>query len=194
MARTCFTRPTYDPSPDLSSAPPSPAPARPIPPAHRRPAGRLSAGPLPANSPPPAWLPPAGPLAYGKSSAPNVQWSAEQMDTLFTIARQKAKLELQAATAKTRHDEEKSLARIATIRAPTTPAGSTRTREDKEVPIGEISLIILSVAGRYPGLPKAKIARIYENHFKPENLYKFCHLKGREDKNRDKNITLSMVK
>lgn len=56
--------------------------------------------------------------------------------------------------------------------------------------LGEISPIILSVAGRYPGLPKAEIARIHENRFKPENLYKFRHLKGREDKDRDENITL----
>lgn len=32
------------------------------------------------------------------------------------------------------------------------------------------------------------MARIYKNRFKPKNLYKFCHLKGREDKDRDKNI------
>ncbi len=80
------------------------------------------------------------------------------MDALFTIARQKAELELQAATAKARHDEEESLARIAAIRTLTAPVGLTQTREDEEVSIGEISPIILSVAGRYPGLPKAEIA------------------------------------
>ncbi len=111
------------------------------------------------------------------------------MDALFAIARQKAELELQVTTAKTRHDKDESLARIAAIRAPTAPAGPIQTREDEEVSIGEISPIIFSVAGRYPGLPKAEIARIYENRFKPENLYKFCHLKSREDKDRDENIT-----
>lgn len=98
-----------------------------------------------------------------------------------------------AVTAKARHVEEESLARIAAIRAPANvPATASPTRtagEDEETSIGEISPIILSVAGHYPGLPKAEIARIYENRFKPENLYKFRHLKGREDKDRDENIT-----
>lgn len=46
------------------------------------------------------------------------------MDTLFTIAQLKAKLELQAATAKACHDEEECLARIAAICAPINVAAS----------------------------------------------------------------------
>lgn len=45
------------------------------------------------------------------------------------------------------------------------------------------------MAGRYLGLLKAEIAKIHKNRFKPENLYKFRHLKGRKDKDREKNIT-----
>ena len=108
------------------------------------------------------------------------------MDALFVIACQKAELELQVATVNTRHEEEDSLARIAAIRAPTSvvalAAPTWTVGENKEVSIGKISLVILSIAGRYPGLSKAKIAQIYENCFRPENLYKFRHLKGREDK------------
>ena len=190
MARIRSTRLTHDPSPDLSSALPSSAPARPPSPARRRPAGCPPAGPPPASAPPPAGPPPpTSSLAHSMSSTPNVQWSVKQMDALFAIARQKAKLELQAATAKARHNEKESLARIAAICAPTAPTGLTRTREDEEVSIDEISPIILSVAGCYPSLLKAEIARIYENRFNPENLYKFCHLKGHEDKDRDENIT-----
>ena len=124
------------------------------------------------------------------SFTPNVQWSTEQIDALFAIARQKAELELQAATAKACHNEEENLARIAAIRTPIVPTGLTRTKEDEEVLIGEISPIIFFVAGRYLDSPKAEIAQIYENRFKPENLYKFYHLKGHEDKDRDENITL----
>lgn len=109
------------------------------------------------------------------------------MDTLITIACQKAKLELQAATAKACHEREESLAKISAIYAPTALAGPTQTREDKEVSISKISSIIFFVAGRYPDLPKAKIAQIHKNCFKLENLYKFCHLKGYENKDRDKN-------
>lgn len=54
--------------------------------------------------------------------------------------------------------------------------------------IDKIFSIIFSIASYYPSLPKAKIVQIYENRFKPKNLYKFCHLKGREDKNNDENI------
>lgn len=115
------------------------------------------------------------------------------MDALFAIARQKAEQELHALTAKSRHAKKESLARIAAIRAPPNagvPVGSARiSGEDEEVPLGEILPVILSVGGRYPGLPKAEIARIHKNRSKPENLYKFCHMKGREDKNRDENIT-----
>ena len=149
-----------------------------------------------ANSAAPANPPAPGetnPVALGVSTTPSMQLSAEQMDALFAIARQKAEQELQAVTARARRDEEESVARIAAIRAPANavvPTGSTRsTGEEEETSLGEISPIILSVAGRYPGLPKAEIARIHENRFKPENLYKFRHLKGREDKDRDENIT-----
>lgn len=61
--------------------------------------------------------------------------------------------------------------------------------KNEKVSIGEISPIILSAAGRYPGLPKIEIVQIYENCFNLENLYKICHYKGRKDKNRDENIT-----
>ncbi len=111
------------------------------------------------------------------------------MNALFAIARQKDELKLQVATAKACHNKEENLARIAAIRTPTIPAGSIQTRKDKEESIGEISPIIFSVAGRYPGLPKAKIARIYENRFKLENFYNFRYLKDREDKDRAENIT-----
>lgn len=90
-----------------------------------------------------------------------MQWSAEQMDALFAIARQKAEQELQAVTARARRDEEESAARIAAIRTPAnavTPAGPTRAAgEEEETSLGEISPIILSVAGRYLRLPKAEL-------------------------------------
>lgn len=74
---------------------------------------------------------------------------------------------------------------------PVAPTGSTReVQEDKEAFLGDISSIIISVAGRYSGLPKIEIAKIHENCLKLENLYKFCHLKDRENKDRDENITI----
>lgn len=47
---------------------------------------------------------------------------------------------------------------------------------------------------RYAGLPKAEIARIFAYKFRPENLYRYelRHLKRREDKDRDENITIEI--
>lgn len=42
-----------------------------------------------------------------------------------------------------------------------------------------MSPIFFSIAGRYLDLPKAEIAQIYENYFKPENIYWFYYLKVR---------------
>ena len=61
---------------------------------------------------------------------------------------------------------------------------------DEEEPIDVISPAALFVASKHPGLPKAEIARIFANKFCLENLYKLCHLKGREDKDLDENITI----
>lgn len=124
-----------------------------------------------------------------ESLAPMVQWSAQRRNALFAIARQKAGQELQAITAKVRRDDEEIQARIAALQAPATTLDLIRSGRDEDDSLGEISPVIPSVAGRYPGLPKADMTRIHENPFKPENLYKFRHLKGREDKDRDENIT-----
>lgn len=56
--------------------------------------------------------------------------------------------------------------------------------------MGEIIPAALLVASRYPGVPKAEIARIFANKFRPENLYKLRNLKGDVDKNRDMNGTM----
>lgn len=110
------------------------------------------------------------------------------MNALSAIVYQKVELKLQVATAKTCQDKKENFAKIIAICTSTTPAGLIQTRENKEVLIGEISPIIFFVAGYYPSLPKAKIAQIYNNRFKLENLYKFRYLKGCKDKNRDENI------
>lgn len=192
MPTTHSTRPAYEPSPDLSPALASPPLARLAPPARCQPTGRPPAGPphaaTPTTDPSAASSP-----AHSMSSAPNLQWSAEQINTCLAIAQQKAELEFQATTAKTRHDEEKTLAKTAVIcilaNSPASADPMRIARENEEVLIDEISPIILSVTGYYLDLPKAKIARIYQNRFKSENFYKSRHLQGNEDKDRDGLIT-----
>lgn len=75
------------------------------------------------------------------------------MNGLFVIVHQKAELKPQAATAKPRHDEEESLAKISVIYALTNiavVAANIQTREeDVEVLISEISSIIFSIIDRY---------------------------------------------
>lgn len=103
---------------------------------------------------------------------------------------EKADKELQITTTKICRDEKKCQAKIAVLCTLVTALVQiipTQIKRGEDL-LGEISPAILLIARRYPELPKTEITRIYENCFKPKNLYKFCHLKGREDKNRDKNI------
>lgn len=122
----------------------------------------------------------------------------EQVDARFILEQRKVKIELRraeadlaAVNARTARENKESRAKIAAIQAGAITAAAPRPPTDEvEEPIGEIPPAALLVASRYPGLPKAEIARIFTNKFRPENLYKLRHLKGREDKDRDENITI----
>lgn len=46
----------------------------------------------------------------------------------------------------------------------------------------------------YPGLPKAGIARVHENRFKPEKLFKFINLKGLDDSDRTWRLSVQSAK
>ncbi|MCJ1470208.1 hypothetical protein MMC07_008853, partial [Pseudocyphellaria aurata] len=98
--------------------------------------------------------------------------------------------DLAAIEARTACENKESRARIAAIQAGAVTAAASHTRTDEEEPIGEIPQAALLVSGRYPRLPKTEIARIFANKFRPENLYKLRHLKRREDKDRNENITI----
>ncbi|MCJ1464296.1 hypothetical protein MMC07_002909 [Pseudocyphellaria aurata] len=87
-------------------------------------------------------------------------------------------------------ENEGSRARIAALQAGSNTVAITRAQADEEEPIGEIPPTALLVASRYPGLPKVEIARSFSNKFRPENLYRLRHLKGREDKYREENVTI----
>lgn len=110
----------------------------------------------------------------------------EQLDARFNLEQRKIEIELQKAKAdlavgqaRTARENEESHARIAVIQArPITAAAvAPHPRVEEEEPIGEITPAALLVASRYPGLPKAKIARIFANKFRPESLYKLRRLK-----------------
>lgn len=132
-------------------------------------------------------LPPSY-LAPG--TMPALAFTREQLDARFALEQQKFEADLAAIKRQTARKDKESLARIAVIQAGAVTAAAPHTQVDEEEPIGEISPAALLVASRYPGLPKAKIARIFANKFRPENLYKLRHLKGREDKDREENVTI----
>lgn len=142
----------------------------------------------PRVAPAPA-APPAPPQALD-NLPPHLGLTREQLDARFALEQRRAEADLAAVEARTIRENEESRARIAAIQAGVVTAAALRNRVDEEEPIGEISPATLLVASRYPGLPKAEIARIFANKFRPENFYKLRHLKGREDKDRDENITI----
>lgn len=154
--------------------------------------------PAPTNSHAPANLQaPANPHAPAQPGAPYqfgnpplFAFTQEQIDARFALEQRKVEADLAAIEARTLRENEESRAKIAAIQSAAVTAAAPRNRVDEEEPVGEISPAALLVASRYPGLPKAEIARIFANKFRPENLYKLRHLKGREDKDRDENITI----
>lgn len=142
----------------------------------------------------------SGPLNAQQDSSHNLHLSLtrEQLDARFNLEQRKVEIKLRraeadlaAVNARTARENEESRAKIAAIQAGTITAAAPHSPADEvEEPIGEISPATFLVANRYPGLPKAEIARIFANKFQPENLYKLRHLKGQEDKDRDENITI----
>lgn len=88
------------------------------------------------------------------------------------MEQRKFEADLAATEVRTIREDEESRARIAAIQAGAVTAAAPRNRVDEEEPVAEIPPAAPLVASRYPGLPKAEIARMFANKFRPENLYK----------------------
>lgn len=136
--------------------------------------------------------PVGGTLLPLSDQAPYLGLTREQMNAKFAMEQRKLELEMAAIEAQTVRENEESRARISAMQA--VPTATTAPRAsgsaEEEEPIGEISPATLLVASRYPGLPKAEIARIFANKFRPKTLPRLRHLKGREDKDREENVTI----
>lgn len=120
----------------------------------------------------------------------------EQRNARFALEQRKleadlAKVEADRAAieARTARENEESRARITAIQAGPAVA-RTPTAAEEEDSTGEVPQAALLVASHHPGLPKAEIARIFSNKFRPQNLFKPRHLKGREDRDREENNTI----
>lgn len=206
--------PLAAPSPGLPDGPPSDfAAAPPSDPPAGLPSGPPSnplAGPSSSSAGPsssfhtglPTTDPPTG--FSGVTPMPSNAWyngfpglTREQLDARFVLDQRKVEIELRKAEAdlaaieaRTARENKESQARITAMQTSATTTSTLRIHTDEEEPIGEIPQAALLVASRFPGLPKAEIARIFSNKFRPENLYKLRHLKRRKDKDRDENITI----
>ncbi|MCJ1427049.1 hypothetical protein MMC29_004952, partial [Sticta canariensis] len=101
-------------------------------------------------------------------------FTREQLDAKFALDQRKAEAELAAIEARTHREDEESQALIAAIQSAAVVAVLRMWR--RNLP--------------YHGLPKAEIARIFSNKYRLENLYKLRHLKGRDDKDREENVTI----
>ena len=112
---------------------------------------------------------------------PALGFTHKQLDARFALELQLFETGRAAINRRTEREDEKSLARITVIQARAVTAAAPHSQVDEEEPLGEISPATLLVASRYPGLPKAEIARSFVNKFRLENLHKLRHLKGREE-------------
>ena len=68
----------------------------------------------------------------------------------------------------------------ASAAAPAVPAGAQAWRPtvDKDNITSEVPPKIINITLRFAGLPQEEIVRIFQNKFKPINLYRLCHMHG----------------
>lgn len=138
---------------------------------------------------------PANQQALAQPSASYMQFGNEplfgftqqQLDARFALEQRQLEAEIAAIEARTIRENKESRARISAIQSGAGAAAALQNPVDEEKPVGEIIPAALRVASRYPGIPKAEIARIFANKFRPENLYKLRNLKGHVEKNREVN-------
>lgn len=123
-------------------------------------ADAVTAPPIPKHT-----NPSTQPGATPSFSGPALGLTREQLDARFALEQRKFEADLRAVEAQTDRENEESRARIAALQAGSVAAAVPRAQADKEEPVGEIPPAALLVASRYPGLPKAEIARIFSNKF-----------------------------
>lgn len=118
----------------------------------------------------------------------------EQSQLIFKLTRRKLEAELAAAEVEARLRQElmvkESEARVASSVAaataatsaapPAAPAGAQarRTIGDEDDITGEVPPEVMSIILQFAGLPQEEIVRIFQNKFKPINLYRLRHMRG----------------
>lgn len=107
---------------------------------------------------------------------PNHSWSLSQNALLFNIALERAKFEFTHCKRKA----EAELLEMSTSAVVHRPKPISERREDEDY-TGEIPQEVKAFASQFAGLLQAEIAKIFANRFRPMNLYKLRHMKGRDD-------------
>ncbi len=112
----------------------------------------------------------------------------EQTDLIFELTRRKLEAEMAAAEVEAKLKRElmvkESEARVAasvaaTSTATTAAAPTRRPIADEEDHItGDVLTEVMSITLRFAGLPKEEIMMIFQNKFKPINLYRLRHIRG----------------
>lgn len=87
-------------------------------------------------------------------------------------------------------ENEESRTNAAAMTAEATATADFEIPTDQEDMVGEIPQAAFLANIKYPGLPRAEIARISTKKFRWQNLCKLCHLQGREDKDREEIIMI----
>ena len=112
----------------------------------------------------------------------------EQTDLIFELTRRKLEAEMAAAEVEARlrrelmvkESEARVAASVAAASAATTAAApARRPMADEEDDItGEVPTEVMSITLRFAGLPQEEIVRIFQNKFKPINLYRLPQIRG----------------
>ncbi len=112
----------------------------------------------------------------------------EQTDLIFELTHRKLEAKMAVVEVKVRLRQElmikESEARVvasvvAASAATTAAAPAHRPMADKEDDITvEVPIEVMSITFRFAGLPKEEIVRIFQNKFKPINLYRLPHTLG----------------
>ncbi len=110
----------------------------------------------------------------------------EQTNLIFELTRRKLEAEMAAAEVEARLRRELMVkgsevwiaaSMVVSSASTTAAAPARRPMADEEDDItGEVQTEVMSITLRFAGLPKEEIVRIFQNKFKPINLYRLRHI------------------
>ncbi len=104
----------------------------------------------------------------------------EQTDLIFELTRRKLEVEIAAAEVESRLRRE-LMAKESEARVVASVAAGPARRPiayEKDDITGDVPTEVMNIILRFAGLPQEEIVRIFQNQFKPINLYRLRHILG----------------